>query len=262
MSLEPKILTALITFTVLWIAEGIFPFYQQFPSDLSSRLKHDARNLGMGVLNAAVADILFASLILATTEWAASHSFGLLHRLGGPDWLQFLAALLLLDAWMYLWHRANHTIPLLWRFHRMHHSDSNMDATSALRFHIGEILMSRLLLLVIVLVFGLQVTQIVWYGALMLPVILLHHSNVSLPRWLDRGLLWLIVTPALHRVHHSRRREETDSDYGSILSLWDRLFSTFRLRSDARTIHLGLDGMDGARWQSFFGMLRSPFMSR
>jgi rhodanese-related sulfurtransferase len=162
---------------------------------------------------------------------------------------------------MYLWHRANHTHPFLWRFHRMHHSEPQLDATSALRFHPGEILLSGIARLVIVPLLGMSVPQLVVYESVLFPVIVLHHSNVRLPRWLDYGLLALIVTPAMHRVHHSRWRPETDSNYGSVFPYWDRLFRSFRLRDDARHVELGLDEFSDPQWQTVGGLLRTPLES-
>jgi sterol desaturase/sphingolipid hydroxylase (fatty acid hydroxylase superfamily) len=169
-----------------------------------------------------------------------------------------ILVILAFDLWMYLWHRANHRIPFLWRFHRMHHSDPEMDASTGLRFHPGEQLLSGMARLLVIPVLGVSITQLAVYEALLLPVILFHHSNVAIPDWMDRGLRALVVTPAMHRVHHSRWQPETDSNYGSVFPWWDRLLGSFRLREDARTIHLGLDEFDGPGWQSLGGMLRTP----
>lgn len=163
---------------------------------------------------------------------------------------------------MYLWHRGNHTIPFLWRFHRMHHSERQLDATSAARFHPGEIFLSGIARLAVVPLLGMTLPQLIVYETALFPIIVLHHSNVRLPRWLDRGLLALIVTPAMHRVHHSRWRPETDSNFGSVFPHWDRLFRSFRLRADARTVALGLDEFAEPRWQTVSGMLTTPLEPR
>src|SRR5215813_5385924 len=119
------------------------------------------------------------------------------------------AAILLFDAWMYLWHRANHQLDFLWRFHRVHHSDPEMDVTTAIRFHAGEILISSALRLAVIPLLGITNRQLLVYEMLLLPVILFHHSNVLIPERLDAILRLVIVTPAIHRVHHSRLRAET-----------------------------------------------------
>jgi rhodanese-related sulfurtransferase len=180
----------------------------------------------------------------------------------GPSWIEGAVAFILFDLWMYLWHRANHTNPLLWRFHRMHHSELQLDATSAVRFHPGEIFLSGIARIVVVPLFGMTMAQLIVYESALFPIIVLHHSNVRLPRWLDHGLLALFVTPAMHRVHHSRWRPETDSNYGSVFPYWDRLFRSFRLRADAREVELGLDEFAEPRWQTMTGLLATPFESR
>jgi hypothetical protein len=165
---------------------------------------------------------------------------------------------LLLDAWMYAWHRANHALPFLWRFHRMHHSDPTVDVTTALRFHCGEIVLSSLLRLAVVPLLGLELWQVILYETMLLPVIAFHHSNVALPERWDRLLRLVIVSPNMHRVHHSDWQPETDSNFASIFSWWDRLGRSFRLRPDVRTLHYGLREFDGDRWQSLWGLLRTP----
>jgi sterol desaturase/sphingolipid hydroxylase (fatty acid hydroxylase superfamily) len=243
---------------VLWILESAAPYYAQFPGGTGSKVRHDLRNAVIGALNAI--------LLFAFTIWVGERvmgcgdgpAFGLLCRLSWPPWMETVAALVLFDLWMYVWHRLNHAVPFLWRFHRMHHSDPEMDASTAVRFHPGEILISAAARIPILLLLGMEIWQFVLYETLLLPVILLHHSNVSLPRILDRGLLALIVTPAMHRVHHSRIRVETDSNYGSVLPYWDLVFRSFRLRKDARGIELGLDEFASNEWQTLAGMLRTP----
>lgn len=261
--MEPKTWTALIVLAGLWIAEAWAPFYPFFRGSTAARLRHDARCLTLGLVNAGLHGLLYAGAILALDRWASAQDFGLVRRLDHlPVWASTVIGLLAFDFWMYWWHRANHRIPWLWRLHRMHHSDPTVDATSALRFHTGEILLSGAARLVVLPIVGLSIPQLLLYESILLPVILFHHSNVRFPRALDRGLLALLVTPAMHRVHHSRVREETDSNYGSILPYWDLLFRTFRLRQDASTIRVGLEGFDESRHQTLPGLLMTPLRPR
>lgn len=258
---ETKSLAAAAALIVLWVAEASVPFYTEFGGGLKQRLCHGAKNLGFGLFNAAILLLLFSAGFAAVTTWTSDRGFGLLPVLAWPPLVETLLVFVLFDLWMYLWHRANHTIAVLWRFHRMHHSDPEMDATSALRFHTGEVVLSTLARLVVLPLLGMTLGQLALYEMVFLPVVLFHHSNVSLPRWVDHGLLAIMVTPAMHRVHHSRWRPETDSNYGSVFPYWDVLVRSFRLRADARTIKLGLEGMDGRAWQSVSGMLRTPLAS-
>ena len=258
---DTKAVTASVALVALWVGEACIPFYTEFEGGGKRRLLHGARNLGFGLVNAAVLVILFSSALSAVTAWSADSGMGLSQLVVWPAWLETLLLFVLFDFWMYLWHRANHTVSFLWRFHRMHHSDPEMDASSAVRFHTGEVVLSAVARLAVLPLLGMTLAQLALYEMVMLPVILFHHSNVSLPRWLDHGLLAVIVTPAMHRVHHSCWRPETDSNYGSVFPYWDFLARTFRLREDARTIQLGLDGMDDPAWQSVSGMLTTPLAS-
>jgi sterol desaturase/sphingolipid hydroxylase (fatty acid hydroxylase superfamily) len=239
---------------LLWLLETWLPLFVDRPR----RLLHAGRNLMIGALNLAMMALVFAAAVSAAAAWAEHHRFGLLHRIALPGWAALPLALVLFDAWMYAWHRANHRVPFLWRFHRMHHSDPNVDVTTALRFHAGEIALSSLLRLAVVPLLGIQLWQIVLYETILLPVIAFHHSNVALPERWDRLLRLVIVSPNMHRVHHSDWRPETDSNYSSIFSWWDRLFQTLRLRDDVRTLRYGLREFDGEEWQSPSGLLKTP----
>lgn len=225
------------------------------------RFRHATRNLMLGLINSTMSALLAAPLIAGLSLWAESAGFGLLHLVQLPPATAAVAAILLFDCWMYLWHRANHEIGFLWRFHRVHHGDPEMDATTATRFHTGEILISSVLRLAVIPLLGITAGQLLVYEMLLLPVILFHHSNVRFPEKVDRWLRLVIVTPAIHRVHHSRLRLETDSNYSSIFSFWDRIANTFRLRRDGQPVNFGLDEYDEEAWQTMRGLLTMPFVS-
>lgn len=225
------------------------------------RFLHAVRNLTLGLLNAAGSALLAAPLIAGIGLWAESKSFGLLRLVQLPPATATVAAIVLFDGWMYLWHRANHKIGFLWRFHRVHHSDPEMDATTATRFHTGEILISSALRLAVIPLLGITVGQLLVYEMLLLPIILFHHSNVQFPEKMDRWLRLLIVTPALHRVHHSRLRDETDSNYSSVFSFWDRIAKTLRLRWDGQPVNFGLNEFGATRWERLPSLLIMPFVS-
>ena len=258
--IEPKTIVAACALCVLWLAEHRFPFFLEFWSSKSDRLRHDAKNLAVGMTNAVIATALTGTLLVAVE--ISSRDMGLLRWIALPAVAATAVALFILDFWMYIWHRLNHAVPFLWRFHRMHHSDPAVDASTGVRFHTGEILMSGLARAALLPVLGLSLWQMALYDALLLPVVLFHHSNVRFPRWLDYGLTLCVVTPAMHRVHHSRWRPETNSNFASILPLWDRLFRSFRLREDAHAIHLGLAEFDDQQWQTLWGMIRTPAARR
>lgn len=243
----------LIALVALFAAEGFLPAY----AGREQRLRHGAENLALAAMSAAVA-AMAAPLLVLSVEYAAAHDLGLCHALG-LGWPACAAlTFVLFDLWMYAWHRANHQMPFLWRFHRVHHTDPAMDSTTALRFHPGEILLSTLANCLVLMALGMSLGMLVLYKTLMVLVILFHHSNLDVPARLDAALRRLIVPPSMHRVHHSAVRAETDSNYGTVFSLWDRLFRSFRLRDDPEAIRFGIGAYDEAAWQRPLRLLRLP----
>jgi sterol desaturase/sphingolipid hydroxylase (fatty acid hydroxylase superfamily) len=238
---------------LFWVWESLHPF---FPFR-AGRWRHARRNLAVAILNAVVLGLTFGLVATVVSDWCDEHWLGLLRQFELPNVVQLVLALGLIDGWTYVWHRANHTIPFLWRFHRMHHSDDRMDVTTATRFHPGELLISSLLYLVLMPLLGFTAWHLAVYQTILLVMTQFHHANISLGRF-DAPLRWLIVTPDMHKVHHSNLRPETDSNYSSVLSLWDRLARTFRRRDDPATIRFGLDEFGEPRWQTVSGMLTTP----
>lgn len=241
-------------FAALWIAESLAPYF----AVPRSRWKHAGRNLAIALLNTLVLAAIFASATVAVAGWTAERQLGLLNLAELPTTLHFVGAIVLLDLWLYVWHRLNHRVPFLWRFHRMHHADHEMDVSTATRFHLGEHVGAATLRLGLIPLFGVTAGEILVYETLVVGITMFHHANISVGRF-DRPLNWLTVTPFMHKVHHSRVRDETDSNYSTLFSAWDRVFRTFRMRDDCHTIELGLDGMDDDDHQSVGGMLWTPF---
>lgn len=242
---------------LLW--ETVQPFFDLFGRSARARAGHLLRNLTLAAVNAAAVALGFVTLWAWAAWYSQAHGFGVLHRLPLGEWTHAALAVLLLDGWTYCWHRLNHRVPLLWRFHRVHHSDAQMDVTTAGRFHFGEIALSSLLRVPLILLLGIRLPELVAYEAMMFAVVQFHHANIGLPEWMDRLLRLAIFTPAMHKVHHSREQRETDSNYTSLFSFWDRLFGTFRLRADPRTIRFGLEGLDRKADQTLAGLARTPF---
>ncbi len=238
----------------LW-AESFFPLFM----DRAGRLRwlHVARNLTIGLINGAILTFGFSGLILSAVQWGELHQIGLMHQLPLPaqaePWVGFLA----FDGWMYFWHRANHRLALLWRFHRVHHSDDAVDSSSAYRFHLGEMVISTLLRLAVIPLLGIRLADLLLYELILQPVILFHHSNIDLPARLDGWLRLAVVSPNMHRVHHSDWPQETNSNYASIFSFWDRIWGTYRQRN-AALLRYGLKEFRHPRWQSLGGMLVNP----
>ncbi|MEM7741981.1 MAG: sterol desaturase family protein [Pseudomonadota bacterium] len=165
----------------------------------------------------------------------------------GPDWrsgwhpvLRVGSDILLLDLFIYAWHRANHEVPLLWRFHRVHHFDGFLDVTSALRFHPGEVLLSVCVRGTFIVTMDINAASILLFDTLVILSAAFHHSNLNLPASVDDLFRQMIVTPNHHRVHHINNRADTDSNYGTILSVWDRFFNSFR--AVPQPGHYGVEG--------------------
>jgi len=247
-----------VVLTILWTFESIRPMF----SFSIKRIRHDLNNIALGIINAVLAGLMFSSLVFTVTTWAMENGVGLLSYLNYPPAVELLIGLLIFDCWQYWWHRLNHRIEFFWRFHAVHHSDAAMDASSALRFHSVEILYSSAVRVLILPLIGLSIQQLMIYELILLPIILFQHSNIALPEWLDKRLRVVIVTPRIHWVHHSSVKQETDSNYASLLSVWDRIFGSFRLRDEPRDIVFGLGAkFDSSEWNSISGMLKQPFDS-
>ncbi len=252
---RPFISISVLAALLVWESfSGFFHFLKG-----RERLRHGFFNVLMGGINALVTGVGFVGLWWLVARWAESQQFGLLYWVPLPTPLRFLVAFLAFDLWMYTWHRLNHRVPFFWRFHRVHHSDSAMDVTTSTRFHFGEIILSSLLRVPVIALLGLQMHEIAIYEVMMFTVIQFHHANIALPEKVDRFLRLFIVTPFMHKVHHSRWQPETDSNYASFLSIWDRLFRSFRLNSDPASIRFGLDEFDAPAHQSIGGMMGTPW---
>jgi len=248
---------ALLLILLSW--ESFIPFFGFFRGKLKQRSVHFVRNVAMGIINSTMIAFVFIATWLWAADLALAKRTGLLYLTELPTWAHALGAVLLMDLWTYWWHRFNHVFPFFWRFHRVHHSDHHMDVTTANRFHFGEIFFSSVFRIPIILLFGVQLWHIALYELIMFPIVMFHHANVGLADWLDRILRIFIVTPTMHKVHHSRVGAETDSNYTSLLSVWDRIFKSFRLREDPHGIDYGLEGYDGPGKQKFIGLIKTPF---
>ena len=253
---RPTVSFGLLVALLLW--ETAAPFFAFFNS-AAMRARHGLRNVVLGLLNGVITAVVFAGLWLATTQWTEGQSFGLLNWLPLPPWLHAVGAVLLLDVWTYWWHRLNHTSRFLWRFHRVHHSDPHMDVTTANRFHLGEMLLSGVLRIPVIALIGARFWEIALYEVLMFSVVQFHHANIHVGPRLDRWLRLLVVTPVMHKVHHSAWQPETDSNYASLLSVWDRIFGSYRINPAPETIRLGLDEFRREEQQSLAGLMKTPF---
>lgn len=197
-----------------------------------------ASNLGLVALNTVLARLITPLSAAAMAALAAKNGWGLLNWIEWPVWLELLLAVIALDLAIYLQHVMFHAVPLFWRLHLVHHADLDIDVTTGARFHTLEILLSMLIKVGAVLVLGPSVWSVVIFEVLLNATSMFNHSNVRMPLWLDRGLRLIVVTPDMHRVHHSAIVRETNSNYGFNLPWWDYLFGTYRAQP-----HEGHEGM-------------------
>jgi sterol desaturase/sphingolipid hydroxylase (fatty acid hydroxylase superfamily) len=213
-----------------------------------SQARRWSTNLSIVVLNTLtlrLVAIVIPLLAVGAALDAANKGWGLFNALALPGWLEVIAAILILDLVIWAQHLITHKIPILWRLHRVHHADRDMDVTTALRFHPIEIFLSMLLKIGVVYLLGPSAVAVILFEVMLNGMAMFNHANLRLPMWLDSVLRRIVVTPDMHRVHHSIHREEHDSNYGFSLSIWDRMFGTY-----VATPKNGHDDMTvGLQWQ-------------
>jgi len=219
-------------------------------------------NLGIVVLNTVIVRVLFPAAAVGMALSAETQGWGLLNQYGVPAWAAVAAGIVLLDLAIYLQHVMFHAVPALWRLHRMHHADLDIDVTTGARFHPVEIVLSMLIKFAAIAALGVPPAAVVMFEVLLNATSMFNHANVRIPLAVEPALRWLLVTPDMHRVHHSVERDETNSNFGFNLSLWDRLFGTYRAqpRAGHESMTIGIpDFRDTAECSSIAGMLALPF---
>jgi sterol desaturase/sphingolipid hydroxylase (fatty acid hydroxylase superfamily) len=227
-----------------------------------SKMVRWINNLGLVALNAVILRLLFPAATLGTAAFAADQGWGLLNYFQTPVWLAVPAAVIAMDFVIWLQHVMVHAIPLLWRLHRVHHADPDYDITTGARFHPFEIILSMLIKSATILLLGPAVVAVIIFEALLNATAMFNHGNVRLPKGIDRVLRWFVVTPDMHRVHHSVEDDETNSNFGFNLSWWDRMFGTYRQqpRGGHEGMTIGIHGYRAPREVSWLpGMLALPF---
>ena len=232
MLLQARVLVIAAWFVVLAAWERIAPSAPPPPSG-GPRL---FRNLSLWLANTLMNPLI--TLPIA----AAAAAFPLWTRPAVPMWAGLTVDFLLLDLWAYTWHRANHEWPLLWRFHRVHHLDQFLDTTSAVRFHPGEVAISALARTPLIVLADIPITSIAIFDTLILVSALFHHSNMKIPAGIERALRFVVVTPSHHWVHHHNIRRDTDSNYGGVFTVWDRIFSSWSPTDRTPEMSIGVEG--------------------
>jgi sterol desaturase/sphingolipid hydroxylase (fatty acid hydroxylase superfamily) len=228
----------------------------------ASRWRRWTSNLGIVAVDALMLRLLLPVATVGAALLAEEQGWGLFNAVSLPPWAAVLVSILILDLAIYGQHVVFHKVPFLWRLHRVHHTDIDLDATSGVRFHPFEIAFSLVFKIAIIAALGAPAVVVVAFEVLLNATALFNHGNVRLPLGLDRILRWVIVTPDMHRVHHSVHRDETDSNFGFNLALWDRLFGTYRdqPRGGHLGMTIGLKAFRSRREQSLRRLLIQPFV--
>lgn len=216
-----QILVLGCVFALQFLVEHMYPQKKEI-----NNWKNERFNLAVGLLN-VVLTFLPASLLVQWLHYIEQQKFGALQQIALPFSLQLLATFLVMDLWMYAWHRLNHQVPFLWRLHRFHHRDEKMNSTTAVRFHIAELFLSYPGKALVCLLFGISYLPLVIYEIAFFASVIVHHSNMYITPKADAVYRTLFASPLMHRIHHSNKRKETNSNYGALFSFWDRLFGSW-----------------------------------
>jgi len=261
-SLSGPVTPFAVTATVILIAGGLLLLAEQIAPlrrTVESKLRRIVRNLSTGGVSLALMSLLQAPLLQPVAGWIVRERVGLLQLVQWPRWVERIVAVVLLDYTLWWWHWASHRVPFIWRFHLVHHVDRDMDASTALRFHFGELALSIPIRAMQMIVVGVD-SQMLWlWQTILFASILFHHSNARLPLRLERFLVRLIVTPRMHGIHHSDRFDETDSNWSSLLSAWDYLHRTMRLDVPQERIVIGVPAYHDAGDVTIGKILLLPF---
>jgi sterol desaturase/sphingolipid hydroxylase (fatty acid hydroxylase superfamily) len=254
-----------VRLTVAAAVAGVLAVAEQLYSRRARRQPRAPRwraNAGILLVDTLALRFLMPVLAVGMALEAERRGWGLFNQAGWPAWAELLLTLLLLDLVIYGQHWAFHKVPALWRLHRMHHSDLDIDVSTGLRFHPVEILLSMGIKIAAVAVLGAPAAAVVVFEVLLNGVTLFNHANLRLPTGFDRLLRLLVVTPDMHRVHHSVHREETDSNFGFSFPWWDRFFRTYRAQpaDGHENMVIGLESFRDPRRQGLLGLLWQPFV--
>ena len=237
------------------VAEALAPLRRP----VESKWRRVVRNLSTGGVSLAVMALIQAPLLQPVASWIVRERVGLLQNVSWPGWIETLAAIVLLDYTLWWWHWASHRVPFLWRFHLVHHVDRDLDASTALRFHFGELALSIPVRAMQMIAIGVDPRNLWLWQTILFASILFHHANLRLPFELERVVSRLFVTPRMHGIHHSDREEETNSNWSSLLSAWDFLHRTFRLDVPDERVVIGVPAYRDPRDVTFGKLLTMPF---
>ncbi|WP_316858980.1 sterol desaturase family protein [uncultured Cohaesibacter sp.] len=250
----------LAAFAVMALAEWMLPKRER----VQPKGRRWLTNWGIVILDSILTRLIMPILPIGVALYASAHQWGLFNWLAVPNWLGLIVGFLLLDFAIWLQHLLSHVVPIFWRLHKVHHVDRDIDVSTALRFHPIEILLSLVYKIVWVLVFGMPAIAVFVFEVVLNAAALFNHANVNLPERVDKILRLVIVTPDMHRVHHSDVPRETHSNYGFNLSIWDRVFGTYVAQPEKGHLGMtvGLSPYQDEKPAQFVWSLLLPFRKR
>jgi len=242
---------------LFWIIEGSIPLIQM--QYKKNKLRHAAVNFGFTLIHLVIHTFL-ALIIIFLSDWCKANSFGIVHWLNMGVVATIIISIFVLDFFGgWLVHITEHHVPLLWRFHVVHHADNNVDVTTGLRHHPVESVLRGIFFFMGIILSGAPMYAVMIFQTLLILATAFTHANISLPAWLDKGLSYILVSPNMHKVHHHWKQPYTDSNYGAVFSIWDRLLGTF-MKLDHKEIRYGLDRYyPNEKDEDFITLMKKPF---
>ncbi|WP_291866456.1 sterol desaturase family protein [Maribacter sp.] len=249
-----KLIWILSCLLIFWVLEGLYPLRKvQY-----NKWEHALLNfvfLGFTI----IINVLFGIITVGVFSWLEESKFGLLNWFVFPTWVELIISILILDfIAQYVVHFLLHKISFMWRFHMVHHSDTDLDVTSGTRHHPGDFIIREFFALIAVVIAGLPFAYYIIYRLITIFCTYFSHANIRLPLWLDKGISMLFISPNMHKFHHHFERPWTDSNFGNIFSIWDRFFGTF-VYEDTSKIVYGLDVLKDKDSNDIFYQLNLPF---
>ena len=260
-----ELINSLLSINSNYILIGLMILFYSLEQLLDNHFKFDKRpqhlfQNSLFYLVFFLAGILWSYVTVFSVEWFNDQQIGLFYLVQLPVWLKLLLGVALFDLVSYWFHRLSHVVPFLWRFHRVHHSDTTMDASTNFRGHpLESFLWFGSSNILAAAVFGLDLLTLGLYLFITMIFFVLQHSNLRFPKWLDKSMGLLITTPNIHKVHHEQDQHYTDSNFSDIFILWDRLFGTYKSKP-VEQIKLGLKEFDEEKKQTFWYLMKSPFI--
>ncbi|MBL0068297.1 MAG: sterol desaturase family protein [Chitinophagaceae bacterium] len=241
---------------LFWIIEGAIPLFTLHFK--KNKLRHAGVNLVFTVIHLIIHTLL-AIVIIKLSDWCLHEKFGMVYWFNSGVLATVIIGVLALDFSSWLVHLTMHKVPLLWRFHLVHHSDTNIDVTSGLRHHPGDSLLRGIFFLLLIFISGAPMYSVMMYQTLVVLATAFTHANIRLPGWLDHSLSYFLISPNMHKVHHHWKQPYTDSNYGAVFSIWDRLLGTFS-KLDINQVKYGLDKHYPAeKDEDVMSLLKKPF---